>query len=165
MPNFNKVLLIGNLTHDPTERKTASGKAVASFAIAINRTFHKTDGTEKDTVCFVDVVAWETLADVCAQYLKAGSLVFVEGELSDNRWEQDGKKRKKLSVVARSVQFLSKPSELTSTRTHREETPTASETPTATQPSTQQNLQTDAPVETHPPTHQPLEPPPDLPTA
>lgn len=173
MPNFNKVFLMGHLTHDPTGKKTASGKAVASFAIAINRTFHTTDGAEKDTVCFVDVVAWEALAEVCAKYLKAGSPVFVEGELSDNRWEQDGKKRKKLEVVARSVQFLSKPSDPTSTKTHKEETTPADpprtelgETPTAPQPPAGQDLQTDAP-EPHPPTHrllEPLEPPPDLPT-
>ena len=110
MPNFNKVFLIGNLTHDPDLKKTASDGAVARFGLATNRTFHKADGTECEQVCFVEIVVWDALAEVCAQYLKKGKLVFIEGRLELKKWEKDGLIHSKLFVNAQTVEFLSPPS-------------------------------------------------------
>lgn len=109
MPSCNTVFLIGNLTHDPEVRETSSGVTVTTFAVATNRHFRKRDGTEGERVCFVDVVVWDTLASVCARYLKKGSRVFIEGRLEYQTWEQEGKKRRKHEVHAKSVQFLSPP--------------------------------------------------------
>ena len=106
MASFNKVLLMGNLTRDPELRYTASGAAVASFGLAVNRKFKQ--GEEwKDEVCFVDITVWAKQGENCAQYLNKGSLVFLEGRLNYQTWEADGgKKRSKLEVVANNVQFL-----------------------------------------------------------
>ena len=108
MPNFNKIFLIGNLTHDPKLKKTSAGVSVVTFTVAINHTSRKADGTTDERVCFVDVVAWDTLADACTGSLKKGSRVFVEGRLDFHTWEgDDGKKQSKHGVSAFCVQFLS----------------------------------------------------------
>lgn len=108
MASFNKVLLMGNLTRDPELRFIASGTAVASFSIAINRKYKQGDEW-KDEVCYVDITVWAKQAENCAEYLSKGSAVFVEGHLRLNSWEtESGEKRKKLEVVANNVQFLTR---------------------------------------------------------
>ena len=104
---LNKTMLIGNLTRDVELKYTTSGAAVANFGLAVNRTYTNSDGEKVDDVCFVDVVAWNKLAEVCGDYLSKGRPVFIEGRLQMDSWEDaDGKKRSKLKVVAQSVQFL-----------------------------------------------------------
>ncbi len=108
MPSYNKVLLMGNLTRDPELRFTASGTAVASFGIAVNRKYKSGDDWKED-VCFVDITVWGKQGENCTEYLNKGSGVFVEGRLNMQSWEtQDGQKRNKLEVVANVVQFLGK---------------------------------------------------------
>jgi len=108
MASFNKVLLLGNLTRDPELRYTASGAAVASFGLAVNRRY-KQGEQWKDEVCFVDITVWAKQGENCAEYLNKGSQVFIEGRLNYQTWESDGQKRSKLEVVANNVQFLGKP--------------------------------------------------------
>lgn len=111
MASFNKVLLMGNLTRDPELTYTASGAAVASFGLAVNRKY-KVDNEWKDEVCFLDITVWAKQAENCAEYLHKGSPVFLEGRLKQTDWEtQDGQKRKKLEVVASNIQFLGKKQE------------------------------------------------------
>jgi single-strand DNA-binding protein len=102
---------MGNLTRDPELRYTASGAAVASFGLAVNRKFKQ--GEEwKDEVCFVDITVWAKQGENCAQYLNKGSLIFLEGRLNYQTWEADGgQKRSKLEVVANNVQFLTRQGE------------------------------------------------------
>ncbi|MBI2871497.1 MAG: single-stranded DNA-binding protein [Candidatus Omnitrophica bacterium] len=108
MASLNRVLLMGNLTRDPELRYIPSGQAVASFTLAMNRAF-TTNGERREEASFVRVVVWARRAEVCAQYLKKGSPVFVEGRLQSRSWEtQDGQKRSTLEVVANNVQFLGK---------------------------------------------------------
>lgn len=108
MASYNKVLLMGNLTRDPELRFTASGAAVASFGLAVNRKYKSGDEWKED-VCFVDITVWGRTAENCTEYLNKGSGVFVEGRLNFQSWEaQDGQKRNKLEVVANVVQFLGK---------------------------------------------------------
>lgn len=109
MADFNKVMLMGNLTRDPEVRYTPSGTAVADLGLAVNRSFKGTDGQLKDETCFVRVTVWSRQAENCAQYLKKGSPVFVEGRLKFDEWEKDGQKQSRLSVVGERVQFLSAP--------------------------------------------------------
>lgn len=111
MASFNKVMLMGNLTRDPELRYTASGAAVASFGLAVNRKYKQ--GEEwKDEVCFVDITVWAKQAENCTEYLHKGSQVFIEGRLNFQSWEGDGgQKRTKLEVVANNVQFLGKAGE------------------------------------------------------
>ena len=105
--SLNRVLLMGNLTRDPELRYIPSGQPVTTFSIAVNRTYLSTSGEKKEDVNFLRVVVWGKRAEVCHQYLKKGSPVFVEGRLQSRNWEaQDGTKRNTVEVVAQNVQFL-----------------------------------------------------------
>ena len=109
MASLNKVLMIGNLTRDPELRYVPSGAPVATFGLAVNRTFVTQQGDKKDEVCFVRVVVFGKQAESCSQYLTKGRPVFVEGRLQYRAWEQDGQKRSTLDIVAERVQFLGAP--------------------------------------------------------
>ncbi|OGW78749.1 MAG: hypothetical protein A2Z83_00085 [Omnitrophica bacterium GWA2_52_8] len=105
--SLNRVFLMGNLTRDPELRYIPSGQAVTSFTIACNRTYNSPAGDKKEEVSFIRVVVWARKAEVCNEFLKKGSGVFVEGRLQSRSWEaQDGTKRSTLEVIAQNVQFL-----------------------------------------------------------
>ncbi len=107
MVSYNRIFLMGNLTRDPELRYIPSGTAVASFGLAVNRVYTTQDGEKKEEVCFVDIDVWGKRAESCANYLKKGRLVFIEGTLQFRTWEtEDGQKRSKHSVRAINVQFL-----------------------------------------------------------
>lgn len=107
MANLNKVFLIGNLTRNPELRYTPSGSAVASFGIAVNRTWTGQNGEKKEEVCFVDISAFARRAEVINEYFSKGSPIFIEGRLQFNQWEtKDGQKRNTLRVVADNFQFI-----------------------------------------------------------
>jgi len=102
---------MGNLTRDPELRYTASGAAVASFGLAVNRKY-KAGEEWKEEVCFVDITVWAKQAENCAEFLHKGSPVFLEGRLNYQSWESDtGQKRNKLEVVANNIQFLGRAGE------------------------------------------------------
>ncbi|MBI4550154.1 MAG: single-stranded DNA-binding protein [Candidatus Omnitrophica bacterium] len=105
--SFNRVFLIGNLTRDPELRYIPSGQAVTSFTVATNRTYTTPSGEKKEEASFIRVVTWGRSAEVCNEYLKKGSPVFVEGRLQSRSWQaQDGSKRSSIEVIAMRVQFL-----------------------------------------------------------
>ena len=105
--SLNRVLLIGNLTRDPELRYIPSGQAVTTFTIAVNRTYMANTGEKKEEVSFIRVVVWAKRAEVCHEYLKKGSPVFVEGRLQSRSWDApDGTKRSTIEVIAQNVQFL-----------------------------------------------------------
>ena len=107
--SLNKVMLIGNLTRDPELRYIPSGQAVTTFTVAVNRTYASQTGEKKEEVSFIRVVTWARRAEVCNEYLKKGSPVFVEGRLQSRSWDApDGTKRSTIEVVAQNVQFLSR---------------------------------------------------------
>jgi len=107
MANFNKVILVGNLTRDPQMRYTPSGTAVCDFGVAVNRQWKSHDGENKEDVCFIDVSAWGRTGEVIAEYKKKGDQILIEGRLQMQTWQgQDGQKRTKHVVVAEAVQFL-----------------------------------------------------------
>jgi single-strand DNA-binding protein len=105
---FNKVILLGNLTRDPELRYTPQGSAVCEFALALNYQYtNKQTGQKVEEVSFIDIVAWGKTGEICAEYLKKGRQVMVEGRLKQDRWEaQDGKKMSKVRVTAENVQFV-----------------------------------------------------------
>ena len=110
MSSVNVVILSGNLVQDPDLRYTPSGTAVATFRLAVNRSYRTKEGEMKEEVCFVDVVSWGRQAETCGEYLSKGSPVLVEGRLSFRSWEgEDGQRRTKYEVVATRVQFLGRP--------------------------------------------------------
>lgn len=107
--SLNKVMLIGNLTRDPELRYIPSGQGVASFSVAVNRTYLAATGEKKEDVNFIRIVVWGKRAEVCHEYLKKGSPVFIEGRLQSRNWDApDGTKRNTVEVVAQNVQFLSR---------------------------------------------------------
>ena len=106
MANFNKVILIGNLTRDIELRHTQGGLAIAKLGMAINRKFTQ-NGETKETTCFVDLTAFGRQAETLSQYVSKGSPLFVEGRLEYSTWEsQEGGKRSKLEVVIENFQFM-----------------------------------------------------------
>lgn len=107
MANFNKVLLIGNLTKDPELRYTPQGTAVVNLRMAVNRRFRNRNQELKEEVCFLTVIVWDKQAEACNQYLHKGSPLFVEGRLQSRSWEDNaGQKRNTIEVRAERVQFL-----------------------------------------------------------
>jgi len=107
MANFNKVLLVGNLTRDPELKHTPSNQAVAAIGIAVNRQYTTKDGEKREETTFVDCEAWGRQAEVMAQYLAKGRPVLIEGRLKLDQWQdQNGNNRSKLKVVIENFQFL-----------------------------------------------------------
>ncbi len=107
MVNFNKVFLVGNLTRDPELRYTPQGTAVTTLRLAVNRLFKDKEGQPQKDTCFVNIVVWRQMAEVCNQYLQKGRQVFVEGRLQSRSWQNnEGKNRSVLEVVASRVQFM-----------------------------------------------------------
>lgn len=100
---LNRVILIGRLTRDPELRYTPNGTAVTTFTIAVDRKFNRNEAD------FIPIVAWNKLAELCANYLGKGRLVAVEGRLQVRTYDsQEGQKRWVTEVVADEVRFLDK---------------------------------------------------------
>lgn len=98
---MNKAILVGRLAQDPEVRYTQSGKAVASFNLAVNRY------GQKDSADFIPIVAWEKLAEVIGNNLKKGGQVLVEGRMQVRSYEtQDGQKRYVTEVIAQNIEFM-----------------------------------------------------------
>jgi single-strand DNA-binding protein len=108
MASYNKVILMGNLTRDPEIKFLPSGTSVANFGIAMSERYtDRQSGEQKESVCFVDVEAWDRQAEVVGEYLKKGSPVFIEGALKYDSWEaEDGTKRNRLKVRLIRFQFI-----------------------------------------------------------
>jgi single-strand DNA-binding protein len=109
--NLNRAQLIGRLTRDPEMRYTQSGTAMTKFGMATNRYGSDADGGRKEFTDFHNIVAWNqgkrNLAELCAQFLRKGSLVYVEGRIQTRSWEgQDGQKRTTTEINVTDVQFL-----------------------------------------------------------
>ena len=110
MANFNKVLLMGNLTRDPQLSYTPNQTAVVDFGLAVNRKWKSQDGENKEETCFVDCRAFGRTAENINKYLTKGRPLFVEGRLTFNSWTaQDGTRRSKHRVTVEKFQFLGGP--------------------------------------------------------
>lgn len=103
---FNKVILMGNLTRDPEVRSTPSGQSVANFTLAVNRTWRGADGSNQESVSYIDCVAWGKTGEVIAQYIQKGRALLVSGRLDQRSWEQDGQKRSKIEVIVEDFNFV-----------------------------------------------------------
>ena len=107
MANFNKVILLGNLTRDPQLSYTPNQTAVVDFGLATNRKWTGQDGQARDETCFVDCRMFGKRAEVINKYLKRGNPLLVEGRLTFDSWTaQDGTKRSKLRVTVVEFQFI-----------------------------------------------------------
>jgi len=107
MANYNKVMLMGNLTRDPQLSYTPSQTPVVDFGLAVNRKWTGKDGQSKEETCFVDCRAFGRQAENINKYLVKGRPVFVEGRLTFDSWTaQDGTKRSRHRVTVENFQFL-----------------------------------------------------------
>ena len=112
MPSLNRVQLIGRLGKDPESRFTPTGKKVAHFSLAVSNRWKSSEGESKEYTEWVNVEAWGRLGEVCQEYLKKGSLVYIEGRLKTDRFEAEGETRYYTKVVALTMQMLDrKPNE------------------------------------------------------
>ena len=103
---LNKILLIGNLVADPELRYTPAGTPVTTFRIAVNRKFRTPSGEVREDPLFVNIVTWNKNATNCAQFLKKGSQVFVDGRLSIRSYDKDNQRKWITEIVAGEVKFL-----------------------------------------------------------
>ena len=111
MANFNRVILMGNITRDIEVRNLPSGTAVADVGVAVNDHRKNQAGESVQETTFVDATFWGRTAEIAAEYLSKGSPVLIEGRLKQERWEADGQKRSKLKVVCDRMQMLGRKSE------------------------------------------------------
>jgi len=109
---LNKVQLIGRLGADPETHTTSNGSAVTTFSLATNRQWTAQDGSLSSETDWHRIVAWGTLGDTCAEYLRKGRLIYIEGRLAYRSWETDGQKFQRAEIVASDMLILdSKPEE------------------------------------------------------
>lgn len=106
MPALNRVQLMGRLGKDPESKFTPTGKKVTHFSIAISNRWKSKEGEAKEYTEWVNVEAWGRLGEVCQEYLKKGSLIFVEGRLKTDRYEDKGETRFYTKVVTQYTHFL-----------------------------------------------------------
>jgi len=107
MPALNRVQLIGYLGRDPESKYTPTGKRVTDFPMAITQRWKDEAGEAREHTEWANIEAWGRLAETCHEYLRKGSLAYVEGRLKTERYEEGGETRYFTKVVARTVQFLS----------------------------------------------------------
>ena len=104
---LNKVLLIGRLGADPEIRYTSDGTAVANFSLATNEQWTNKDGEKTEKTEWHRIVAWGRLGEICGEYLKKGSQVYIEGRIQTRAWEdRDGNKRYTTEIIAQAMQML-----------------------------------------------------------
>lgn len=109
---LNKVMLIGRLGQDPEMRYTPSGKPLTKFQVAVNRSWTSADNEKKTETEWFTVVSWGKLAEICNQYLKKGSQVYLEGRLHTRHWvDEEGTDHSSVEVVAQEMIMLGSPAD------------------------------------------------------
>jgi single-strand DNA-binding protein len=106
MPSLNRVQLIGRLGKDPESRTIPTGKKVTHFSLAVSQHWKSAEGENKESTEWVNVESWGRLGEICQQYLHKGSLVFLEGRLKTDKFEEKGETKYFTKVVALSMQML-----------------------------------------------------------
>ncbi|HSK31638.1 MAG TPA: single-stranded DNA-binding protein [Candidatus Limnocylindria bacterium] len=108
MGEYNKVILLGNLTRDPDLRYTPAGMPVCEFPMAVHHRY-RANGELKEEVCFIEIIAFGKVGEQSKHLLHRGAQVLVDGRLSQRRWEgADGKQRSRHEIIANTVQLLNR---------------------------------------------------------
>lgn len=108
--NVNKSILVGRVTRDPELKALPSGSKVVSFSLATNRTWKNSEGAKQEETDFHNLVAFGKVAEVIAQYVKKGQLIYVDGRMKTRSWEDtEGKKNYRTEVIIENFQFGPKP--------------------------------------------------------
>jgi len=106
MASLNKVQIIGHLGKDPILRAMPDGKSVVSFSVATSESYKDKNGEQVEKTEWFNIIAFAKLADICAQYLKKGSLVYCEGKFQTRRYEKDGTERFISEVIIHEMKML-----------------------------------------------------------
>jgi single-strand DNA-binding protein len=107
MRSVNKVVLMGHLATDPELNATTGGTSVAKFKIATNRDWKTSDGERHEATDYHRVIAWRKLAEICAEHLKKGAGVYLEGRLMNRQYtDKEGRDRSITEIVADSINFI-----------------------------------------------------------
>ena len=105
--SVNKVILVGRLGRDPETRYTGSGQAVANFSVATDESYKDRNGERQKRTEWHKIVVWGKQAEIAQQYLKKGSLVFIEGRIQSREWQdKEGQKRTSFEIVANNFRML-----------------------------------------------------------
>jgi single-strand DNA-binding protein len=105
--SVNKVILVGRLGRDPETRYTSGGQAVANFSVATDETYKDRNGERQKRTEWHKIVVWAKQAEIAQQYLKKGSLVFIEGRIQSREWQdKEGQKRTSFEIVATNFRML-----------------------------------------------------------
>src|SRR5947208_16889988 len=105
--SVNKVILVGRLGRDPETRYTGSGQAVANFSVATDESYKDRNGERQKRTEWHKIVVWGKQAEIAQQYLKKGSLVFIEGRIQSREWQdKEGQKRTSFEIVADNLRML-----------------------------------------------------------
>jgi single-strand DNA-binding protein len=105
--SVNKVILVGRLGRDPETRYTGSGQAVANFSVATDESYKDRNGERQKRTEWHKIVVWGKQAEIAQQYLKKGSLVFIEGRIQSREWQdKEGQKRTSFEIVATNFRML-----------------------------------------------------------
>jgi single-strand DNA-binding protein len=106
--SVNKVILVGRLGRDPETRYTGSGQAVANFSVATDESYKDRNGERQKRTEWHRITAWGKLAEICQQYLKKGTMVYIEGRIQSREWQdKEGQKRTSFDIVANTMKMLS----------------------------------------------------------
>ena len=108
MVGLNRVQLIGRLGRDPELKRIPGGKKVCVFSMAVNRRWKNKDGEQQEITDWFNIEAWERLGEICGEYLKKGSLVFLEGRLKIDSYEENGQTRYFTKVITSQMQMREK---------------------------------------------------------
>src|SRR5436190_17694888 len=105
---INKVILVGRLGKDPEIKSTAGGQTVAKFTMATDEKFTDKSGEKQERTEWHNIVAWARMAEICGQYLRKGSLVYIEGSIRTDSWDdkESGQKRYRTEIIAREMKML-----------------------------------------------------------
>jgi single-strand DNA-binding protein len=105
---INKVILVGRLGKDPEIRSTPSGTSVARFTVATDEKFTDRNGEKQERTEWHNITAWGKLAEICGQYLRKGKLVYIEGSLRTDSWDdkETGQKKYRTEIVANTMKML-----------------------------------------------------------
>ena len=108
MASVNKVILVGRLGKDPEIKSTPSGSTVAKFSLATDDRYTDKSGERQERTEWHNIVAWNKLAEICGQYLKKGKLVYIEGAIRTDSWDdkESGQKKYRTEIIAQSMQML-----------------------------------------------------------
>ncbi len=105
--SVNKVILVGRLGRDPETRYTGGGQAVANFSVATDETYKDRNGERQKRTEWHKIVVWGKQAEIAQQYLKKGSLIFIEGRIQSREWQdKEGQKRSSFEIVATNFRML-----------------------------------------------------------